>query len=298
MPFGKDPYFASVRSQVRRQLDSLLAELYQKSGAEKYAMGIEEFAAILLTVAEKYLPADTEEAAIRDFYCSLRVSELALARACAAGNEQAWEDFHVRYRKRLHYLALGITREDSTARELADSIYAGLYGAQIQEGERRSKFSHYSGRNSLEGWLRTVLVQSHLEAYRGTRRNVANAWIVDGEPPLEKGRTYEFAINVGTLCEHAMAAPRLRDFDWKDNPELDVWIVLSGHGFTAEPHQQKFTLPKQGDTDPIFFAINPTGYGSLLLRISLYFARELTLLQEFEVPIPVKIPVKEAVQVT
>lgn len=220
MAFGKDPYFASVRSQVRTQLDSLLAELYQKSGAEKYAMGIEEFAAILLTVAEKYLPADTEEAAIRDFYCSLRVSELALARACAAGNEQAWEDFHVRYRERLHYLALGITREDSTARELADSIYAGLYSAQIREGERQSKFSHYSGRNSLENWLRAVLAQSHLarrrkeildeNAYGGTRRNVANAWIVDGEPPLEKGRTYEFAINVGTLCEHAMAAPRLR----------------------------------------------------------------------------------------
>jgi hypothetical protein len=116
-----------------------------------------------------------------------------------------------------------------------------------------------------------------------------NAWIVDGEPPLEKGRTYKFAINVGKLCEHAnIAAPKLREFDWKDNQELEVWVVLSGSGIMAEPHQQKFTLPKQGDTDPIFFAVTPTGYGSVLLRISLYFARELTLLQEFEVPIAVK----------
>jgi hypothetical protein len=69
---------------------------------------------------------------------------------------------------------------------------------------------------------------------------------------------------------------------------VQVWIVLGGRGFVVEPRQQEFTIPKQGDTDPIFFAITPTAGDSLLLRISLYFARELTLLQEFEVPIPVK----------
>ena len=126
----------------------------------------------------------------------------------------------------------------------------------------------------------------------GQNRHI-NAWIVDGEPPLEKGRPYQFAINVGKLCEHAIAAPKLREFDWKDNRELDVWIVLSGYRVMVEPRQQKFTLPKEGDTDPIFFAVTPTGYGSVLLRISLYFARELTLLQEFEV----LIPVKESIQV-
>jgi hypothetical protein len=126
----------------------------------------------------------------------------------------------------------------------------------------------------------------------GQNRHI-NAWIADGEPPLEKGRSYKFAINVGKLCEHAIAAPKLREFDWKDNHELDVWIVLSGYRVKVEPCQQKFTLPKEGDTDTLFFAITPTGYGSVLLRVSLYFARELTLLQEFEVPIPVK----ESVQV-
>ena len=158
---------------VRSQLDSLLAELYEKSGAKKYAIGSEEFGAILLTVAEKYLPADIEEAAIRDFYFSLRVSELALARACAAGNEQAWEDFMLRYREKLHDAALRITREDSKARELAGSIYADLYGAHNREGARLSKLSYYSGRGSLEGWLRTVLAQAHVNAYRGTRRDVS-----------------------------------------------------------------------------------------------------------------------------
>jgi len=129
-------------------------------------------------------------------------------------------------------------------------------------------------------------------AYKQEERHV-NAWIEDGEPPLQKGRTYRFGINIGKLCQHAIAAPKLREFDWKDNDELDVWIVLSGHGFSAQPRQRRFTLPKHGDTVPIFFAITPTEGDSLLLRISLYFARELTLLQEFEV----SIAAKESVQV-
>lgn len=139
-----------------------------------------------------------------------------------------------------------------------------------------------------------VLIQPAEAQLNVTEERHVNAWIVDGEPPLEKGTTYKFAINVGKLCEHTTAAPRLSEFDWKDDRELDVWIVLSGYHFTVKPSQQKFTLPKQGDTDPIFFALTPTGYGSVLLRISLYFARELTLLQEFEVPIPVKESVRAA----
>ena len=85
-----------------------------------------------------------------------------------------------------------------------------------------------------------------------------------------------------------MSSTKLREFDWKDSQQVDVWIVLSGRGFIAKPRQQLFTLPKEGDTYPIFFAITPAEHDSLLLRISVYFARELTLLQEFEVPIAVK----------
>ena len=155
------------------QLECLLTQLYEKSGARKYAMDEKDFAAILLGIAEKYLAADVDKEGVCDFYFSLRLSELALARACAAGNEKAWEDFMLRYREKLHDAALSITREDSKARELASSIYADLYGVNNREGARVSKLSYYSGRGSLEGWLRTVLAQSHVNAYRGTRRNVS-----------------------------------------------------------------------------------------------------------------------------
>ena len=121
-----------------------------------------------------------------------------------------------------------------------------------------------------------------------------NAWIEDGEPPLEKGHTYRFAINVGKLYQNAIAAPELQEIDWKDKISLSVVIVVSGDGFSVRPRQQTFSLPKEGDTEPVFFDITPTLLDFLLLRISLYLALELTLLQEFEINIPVTESVKAA----
>jgi RNA polymerase sigma-70 factor, ECF subfamily len=101
------------------------------------------------------------------------MDELALARACAAGHNQAWELFLTRYREKLYLSALRIAREDSAARELADTLYADLYGTNQRDGRRVSKLSSYSGRGSLEGWLRTVLAQEYVNRYRRTKRLVS-----------------------------------------------------------------------------------------------------------------------------
>src|SRR5262249_52398380 len=106
-------------------------------------------------------------------YLSLRVEELVLARACAAGNEHAWETFLIRYREKLYDMALHIAREDSAARDLADSLYADLYGTSTREGRRISKLASYTGRGSLEGWLRTVLAQEYVNRYRRCKRLVS-----------------------------------------------------------------------------------------------------------------------------
>ena len=104
---------------------------------------------------------------------SLRVEELALARACAAGHERAWEVFLTRYRAKLYDIAGYIAKESSAARELADSIYADLYGTTTREGKRNSKLASYTGRGSLEGWLRTVMAQEFVNRYRRQRRTVS-----------------------------------------------------------------------------------------------------------------------------
>jgi RNA polymerase sigma-70 factor (ECF subfamily) len=154
-------------------LESFVVDLYDKSKGEELGLSREEFAAALTEIAGKYLPATAAQQDVRGLYASLRVEELALARACAAGNERAWETFMLRYREKLYDIANYIAKESSAARELADSLYADLYGTITRDGRRVCKLASYTGRGSLEGWLRTVLAQEYVNRYRRQRRLVS-----------------------------------------------------------------------------------------------------------------------------
>jgi RNA polymerase sigma-70 factor (ECF subfamily) len=152
------------------------AALYERSGAAAYALGAEQFAAILDEIARKHFVQNTPHASTEqkaDFCAGLRLEELALARACAAGNERAWQDFIHRYRQKLHSMALHITRDGAHAAELADSLFADLYGVNARDGVRSSKLVSYTGRGSLEGWLRTVMAQELINRYRKQKRTVS-----------------------------------------------------------------------------------------------------------------------------
>jgi RNA polymerase sigma-70 factor (ECF subfamily) len=153
-------------------LESTVAELYHQSRAAEFSLSSEQFTAILIEISARYLPGAAAPE-IRALYLSLRVEELALARACAAGNERAWEVFLIRYREKLYEVAGYIAKETSAARELADSLYADLYGTSLRDAKRVSKLSSYTGRGSLEGWLRTVMAQEYVNRYRRTRRFVS-----------------------------------------------------------------------------------------------------------------------------
>jgi len=163
------PIPAAVQSAVA----DLLEHLHGKSGCGKVGLTREAFAAILGDVAARYLPSSASEGETRTFLLTLRVEELALARACVAGNNSAWELFLIRYREKLYQSALRIAREDSAARDLADSLYAELYGTSTRDGERVSKLASFTGRGSLEGWLRTVLAQDFVNRYRRNKRLVS-----------------------------------------------------------------------------------------------------------------------------
>jgi RNA polymerase sigma-70 factor, ECF subfamily len=154
-------------------LDSVVTEIYEKSRGAQFGVTRDQFDGVLVEIARKYLPADAAHHDLRELYASLRAEELALARACAAGHEHAWEVFLTRYREKLYDIAGYITKESSTARELADSIYAELYGTATRDGQRTSKLASYTGRGSLEGWLRTVMMQEHINRYRRQRRLVS-----------------------------------------------------------------------------------------------------------------------------
>ena len=158
-------------SAVQSVVNELLAELHTKAGCERIGLTRETFSAILCEVGAKSGAASETDA--RSFFLSLRLEELALARACVAGENAAWEIFLTKYREKLYLSALRIAREDSAARELADGLYADLYGTTTREGQRVSKLASYTGRGSLEGWLRTVLAQEYVNRYRRTKRLVS-----------------------------------------------------------------------------------------------------------------------------
>ena len=160
-------------SVIQSVINDMLAELHAKSGCEKFGLTRESLAEILREIGAKYSQTLTSEAEVRTFFLSLRMDELALARGCAAGSDAAWEIFLRRYREKLYLSALRIAREGSAARELADTLYADLYGTSLRDGQRICKLASYTGRGSLEGWLRTVLSQEYVNRYRRTRRLVS-----------------------------------------------------------------------------------------------------------------------------
>jgi RNA polymerase sigma-70 factor, ECF subfamily len=95
--------------------------------------------------------------------------DLELARRCEAGDEHAWEQFVLEYRPIL-YRAADALDPSGGAREIADTLYAELYGVRERAGERRSLFRYYQGRSSLGTWLRAVLAQRLVDRRRAERR--------------------------------------------------------------------------------------------------------------------------------
>ena len=167
-----DPAQGANRDAAPPQAQQFAASLYERSGAAAYGLDCEQFVAILKDVQQKYLPQASADQA-REFCTGLRLEELALARGCAAGNDRAWQDFIARFRQKLHGMALHITRDNTHAAELADSLFADLYGVNPRAGVRNSKLTFYTGRGSLEGWLRTVMAQEFINRYRKQKRMVS-----------------------------------------------------------------------------------------------------------------------------
>ena len=100
---------------------------------------------------------------------SRHAADVELARLCERGDENAWERFIREYRPVL-YRAAEALDPSGGAREIADSLYAELYGVRGGAGEARSLFRYFEGRSSLATWLRAVLAQRFVDLVRMRRR--------------------------------------------------------------------------------------------------------------------------------
>jgi RNA polymerase sigma-70 factor, ECF subfamily len=181
---GPNPSTEIATAEASATLHDCLLELWQSSEASRYAIDEEQFAALLLGIGRRYdfgqAAAAGEKTSAAEqivFLRGLRIADLVLAWACAAGHEVAWERFFELYREPIFRAACAITREESAGRELADSVYGWLYGvretAAKEDQARRSPLISYAGRGSLAGWLRTVLAQRFVDTCRRTRRETS-----------------------------------------------------------------------------------------------------------------------------
>ena len=153
------------------RIDAKLAErLYRQAKAERWRVPVDRFARALEASAERAF-ASTEPGAreLERYLTSLRLDDLALACACAHGDEPAWEHF-VLVQRPLLYRAADALDPGGGARDLADSLYADLFGLGDRGGERQSLFRYFHGRSSLTTWLRAVLAQRHVDRLRTHRR--------------------------------------------------------------------------------------------------------------------------------
>ena len=155
-----------------RQIPSaLLARLHRDAGARTWALSEADFARSLQASASRtFRDGDPSSGELEKYLGSLHLKDLALACACAAGTETAWEHF-IREHRPVLYRSADAIDPGGAARELADSLYADLYGTREKDGERQSLFRYFHGRSSLSTWLRAVLAQRHVDRLRIRRRD-------------------------------------------------------------------------------------------------------------------------------
>ena len=157
-------------NQSPRVSPSFAARLYGRSQAARWGLPIDLFQAALdASVAHAFADRSPTAQEVDRYVASLHLDDLVLASACAAGREPAWDHFVLEYRPAL-YRAADAIDPTGGARELADSLYADLFGLRERQGVRQSLFRYFHGRSSLTTWLRAVLSQRHVDRFRAERK--------------------------------------------------------------------------------------------------------------------------------
>jgi RNA polymerase sigma-70 factor (ECF subfamily) len=188
--------------------DPLFRELYEASEGNEIGLSFAHFAEALATIGQRFLPPQADDRQIVQFYWKLHLKDLALAQACSRGRVAAWERFLGRYREKLYGAAMVIAKNESIARELADSLSGDLFGTGEGANRAPSKLASYNGRGSLEGWLKAVLAHAYVDRFRSQRREISldQGLAAIGAACLSQPAAQEVQLQYGT---EAYATARL-----------------------------------------------------------------------------------------
>ena len=162
---------ATVSGDSKRHVDPSLGErCYRDANAERWRVPQAAFAAALeASCAKAFAGTGAAPRDVARYLSSLHLEDLALTCACALGDAAAWDHFVLEMRPALYRAADALDRSGA-AREIADSLYADLYGIDERGGTRQSLLRYFHGRSSLATWLRAVLAQRYIDRVRIERR--------------------------------------------------------------------------------------------------------------------------------
>lgn len=173
---------ADATLRIPASLAAALESCWRRAAAPaEWNLTREQFlTAVERSIAHRFsgTAADPKPKAIESYLETLHAADLALACACSAGVPAAWDHFVAQFRPELYRAARAIVGGagagagggDAGVRELADSLYANLYGLRASEGQRKSLFDYYHGRSKLGTWLHAILAQRHVDEIRRTRK--------------------------------------------------------------------------------------------------------------------------------
>jgi RNA polymerase sigma-70 factor len=166
---------AATRGEIGKILRGDPAKLEQwcvLAGIERWGVSTERFIEELVRCGEaKFRGKQPTVEELKTYLGALRLEDLGLACACADGVAEAWQHFVGIYRGYLRACAGAMLKRSASApeaQELADSLFAELYG--LSADKRGSLLRYFHGRSSLKTWLRAVLAQRHVDRIRAGRK--------------------------------------------------------------------------------------------------------------------------------
>jgi len=128
------------------------------------------------SAVDKYLLRDnpnTTATEIEEFIGGMQADDLCLILACEQNDEKAWSELVERFTPTVRSAARSASSNEDAAEDLAQSIWAELYGLRNRkDGRPGGKLAYYSGRGSLAGWLRAVVSQLAVDVHRKQSRLV------------------------------------------------------------------------------------------------------------------------------
>jgi RNA polymerase sigma-70 factor len=148
---------------------SLVARLCHQARVDRWRLPNERFEAALAASLANARSGGNASIEAEQYLSGLHLEDLALAVACAQGHEAAWDHFVAEYRAPMDRAAAAI--DPAGGPDLADSLYAELFGLETRGGERKSLFRYFHGRSRLGTWLRAILSQRHIDRIRAAKRH-------------------------------------------------------------------------------------------------------------------------------